>query len=493
MPDHPNLVFLLTDQQAIRTLGCYGNDRIETPNVDAFARESVQFERAYCAQPVCTPNRSTLLTGRYPHTTGLTENNTPLPGEERCLPELGDFEEYATAFMGKWDLGDEIFPQHGFEKWISIDDGYRDQYTRGETDERSSYASFLEANGFEPDLNGGRFSREFAASLPEEYSKPAYLADEATRFIHEHRDEPFILFVSFLEPHPPYSGPRDEQYNSDDVSLPRNFDHAEFDDQPLRVRYFREANRRPEAEWREIAARYWGLASLVDTHAGRILDALSEEGLTEQTATVYTSDHGTMMGSQRLLNKNVLFEESVRVPLLLRVPGAEYNGSAVEHPVSQVDLVPTLLDALGEPRPDRLQGYSLLPFLRGDEDAPVEPNVVIEQNGPDGDAISRRKDEWPASGSRPEIDADVVASLPDTVTEAEILRALQEPVRSIVTPDGWKLNYHCDGGHELYDLDRDPHETENLAGRSEHAERVANLFELILDWQVRTRDRIYLP
>jgi len=207
MPDHPNLVFLLTDQQAIRTLGCYGNDRIETPNVDAFARESVQFERAYCAQPVCTPNRSTLLTGRYPHTTGLTENNTPLPGEERCLPELGDFEEYATAFMGKWDLGDEIFPQHGFEKWISIDDGYRDQYTRGETDERSSYASFLEANGFEPDLNGGRFSREFAASLPEEYSKPAYLADEATRFIHEHRDEPFILFVSFLEPHPPYSGP----------------------------------------------------------------------------------------------------------------------------------------------------------------------------------------------------------------------------------------------------------------------------------------------
>jgi len=492
VPDRPNLLLLLTDQQAVSSLGCYGNDRIETPNVDGLAAEGTRFDRAYCAQPVCTPSRSTLLTGRYPHTTGLTENNTPLPGEERCLPELADFEGYATAFMGKWDLGDEIFAQHGFEEWIGIEDGYRDQYTRGGTDDRSSYAAFLEANGFEPD-DGDTFSRRAVADLPEPYSKPAYLADEAARFIRDHREQPFVLVVSFLEPHPPYTGPRDDQYAPADVALPPTVEHDGFDDQPLRVRYFRAANRRPASEWRRITARYWGLASLVDTHVGRILTTLSDAGLADRTVTAYTSDHGTMMGAQGLLNKNVLYEPAIRVPLLLRLPGGT-GGRPVDHPVSHVDLVPTLLDALDRPAPDSLQGHSLLPFLRGDAHAPPEPTVVVEQNGPDGDAVGRRKDAWPASGSRPEVDSDVVAALPGDVSEAEVLRALQEPVRSVISPDGWKLNYHRDGEHELYDLDRDPHETENLAAdpTPAHDERLHHLLGELLDWQVRARDRLYL-
>jgi arylsulfatase len=490
MPDHPSLLFMMTDQQAVSTLGCYGNDRIETPNVDALAADGTRFERSYCAQPVCTPNRSAMMTGLYPHATGLTENNTPLPRHLDCLPELADFEEYTTAFMGKWDLGNEIYPQSGFDVWRSIEDGYQDQYTHPTTDrDRSTYHDFLVENGFEPDQEDGTFSRQFAADLPEEYTKAAYLGNEATEFIEEQGDDPFILYVSFLEPHSPFFGPRDDQYDREDV-LPENFAHDGFEDQPLRARMFREYRRRPESEWRDLIARYWGLASLVDTHAGRILDALDEEGRTDDTVTVYTSDHGTMMGSQQLIGKNVMFEESIRIPWILRVPGEDFD-SVVEDPVSQIDLVPTLLDALGADPPDHLHGDSLLPFLRGERETPAYPTVVVEQNGPDGEGVNRRKDGWPDQGSLPDLADEVLSAAAEWgVSEDEVRRAYQEPIRTALTPDGWKLNYHRDGEHELYDLNADPREMENLA--ADRPEKVAELRDEILDWQVRTRDPVHL-
>jgi arylsulfatase A-like enzyme len=490
MPDRPSLLVLMTDQQAVSSLGCYGNQRVETPNVDSLAGDGVQFERAYCAQPVCTPNRSAMVTGLYPHTTGLTENNTPLPRHLDCLPELADFEGYTTAWMGKWDLGNEIYPQHGFDVWRSIEDGYQDQYTHPTSDRtHSTYHDFLVENGFEPDQDDGTFSRGFAADLPEEYTKAAYLGNEATEFIEAHREDPFILFVSFLEPHSPFFGPRDDQYDREDV-LPENFAHDGLDDQPLRARLFREYRRRPDAEWRDLVARYWGLASLVDTHAGRILDCLDEQGRSEDTVTVYTSDHGTMMGSHQLVGKNVMFEESIRIPWLLDLPGEDLPES-VEQPVSQIDLVPTLLDALGRERPDHLHGHSLLPFLRGERSEPVEPTVVVEQNGPDGEGVNRRKDSWPGEGSLPGLAEEVLSAAEEWGhSEDAVRRAYQEPIRTALTADGWKLNYRRDGDHELYDLEADPYETENLA--ADRPETVERLRDEILDWQVRTRDPVHL-
>lgn len=491
MPERPSLLFVFTDQQATTSLGCYGNDQVETPNVDAFASSGTRFRNAYCTQPVCTPNRSAMMTGLYPHTTGLTENNTPLPTDAKCLPELGDFEEYTTAYMGKWDLGNEIYPQHGFDHWVSIEDNYRDQYTRREGDRtHSTYHEFLIENGFEPDGEDGFFSRGFAADLPEEYTKAAYLGKEATEFIVEHREDPFILYVSFLEPHAPFFGPRDDQYDADDLNLPENFEHDGLSDQPLRARLFREFRHRPESKWRDLISRYWGLSSLIDTHAGRLFDTLEETGQHEETVTLYTSDHGTMMGSHQLVGKNVLFEESIKIPLMMRLPGEQPPG-VVDHPVSQIDLVPTLLDALDQSVPDHLHGYSLLPFLRGERDAPVERNVFIEQNGPDGEGVSRRKDRWPDRGSLPGLaDAVLETAAEWGVTEDETRRAYQEPMRTVITPEGWKLNYRRDGDHELYDLNADPRETENLADRD--PDRVSDLRAAILDWQVRTRDPIHL-
>jgi arylsulfatase A-like enzyme len=260
-------VVFLPDQHSRSVLGCYGHDHVETPNIDALADTEIRFENAYCTQPVCTHSRSALMTGQYPHTTGLTENNTLLPEDARCLPELGDFEEYATAYMGKCDLGNEVFSQHGFDEWVAIEDGYRDQYTLGSESARSAYHEYLLEQGYEPD--GDTFSRRFAATLPEEHTKTAFLADRAIEFIEAHRNQSFILYIASLPPHSPYTGPRDNQYDPNEISLPRNFDQDGFEEQSLRHRATRVANaHRSESDWQDVISRYFRLVSLVDTHVG---------------------------------------------------------------------------------------------------------------------------------------------------------------------------------------------------------------------------------
>ena len=119
----PNLLFLFTDEQRADTMAAYGNSRIEMPNLNRLAEQSVVFDRAYVTQPVCTPSRSTIMTGLWPHTSGCTANNIALRDDTPCLPEMLR-DDYATAYHGKWHLGDEIFAQHGFDEWVSIDDLY---------------------------------------------------------------------------------------------------------------------------------------------------------------------------------------------------------------------------------------------------------------------------------------------------------------------------------------------------------------------------------
>jgi len=502
--DAPNLVVQMTDQQAASTLGAYGNERVETPNLDAFAGEAARFENAYCTQPVCTPSRSSILTGRYPHETGCVENSTPLPSNEACLPELLD-EEYTAAFMGKWHLGDEIFPQHGFDERVSTEDMYRSGYSDSRpADAHSTYYEYLIEQGFEPDTEDDdgfeRFSRTFCAALPEEHGKPAFLAREASRFI-DRVEEPFVLFVSFLEPHSPFTGPRDDQYDPADVELPANFEHDGFDDQPLRARLIRTGitsgavghsgqsilGRPPTEEgWRRLISNYWGLVSLIDTHAGTVLDTIDAAGVAEETVVAYTSDHGDMMGSYQLFNKDLMFEEAIRVPLLLRVPGCERNGTTVSAPISQIDLVPTVLDAVGAPRPEYLHGESWVPFLEGHAEPPSDA-VFVEWHGPDGLEVTGRE---PPDG--PQVAADFAEACQDLASEAEIVAAYQEPVRTVVTRDGTKLNWRPNRTDELYDLSEDPGETTNLIDDPDYDDVVDELRSEILAWQVRTRDPVYL-
>lgn len=487
----PNLLFIYTDEQAAATMAAYGNDLIGTPNLNRLASQSVVFTQAFVSQAVCTPSRSSILTGLYPHATGCTENNIPLPEEVKCLPELADFSDYRTGHFGKWHLGDEIFPQHGFQEWVSME-GYRKYYRLGrDRDAHPTYYYWLCEHGFQPQEGSDgfkAFSRDFCTRLPEQFGKPAYLALEASRFIRENKDRPFILYVNFLEPHMPFFGPRDGQYDPQAVPLPPNFHAIPGPDQPLKLRLLWHYRRKHgisglplgnEADWRRLIANYWGLCSLVDTYVGRILNTVAECGLAETTIVVFTSDHGDMMGGHGLVAKCTQYQEAVRVPLMLRVPWLQGGPKGVTCPVSQLDLVPTLLDLLGQPVPSRLHGRSWLPYLKGEGGFP-EQDVFIEWNGPNsgfGDSVNRGTLEEAGMG---------MASVEQAIA------SVNDPVRTIIAPEGWKLNCSPLGEHELYNFGEDPGETRNLIRDGSTRPLVEDLYYRILMWQRRVDDPVDL-
>jgi len=472
-----NLLFIFTDEQRADTMAAYGNPRIEVPNLNGLSREGIVFERAYVTQAICTPSRASIMTGLYPHTTSCTRNNIPLPQDIRTLPELADFKDYGKCYIGKWHLGDEIFCQHGFDEWISTEDIYRSYY-RPSRDRfaHSSYHHWLVKNGFEPPRateDGFRtFPRETVARMPEEFSKPSFEAQEASRFIWENQERSFILYVNFLEPHMPFFGPRDNQYDPAEVALPENFNTVPTEDQPLKARLTKGSSIwnlkkiyenhlgtsvPTEADWRRLIARYWGLTSQVDTATGKILDTVRKCGLEDNTIIVFTSDHGDMMGSHQLITKGFQFEEAIRVPLIIKTPDSDKSGSVIREPVSQVDLIPTLLDMMGKPVPKDLEGYSWKPMLDGTGDL-AEKNIFVE---------------W-----SPHIDKS------DEVDHS---------VRTIITPDGWKFNLSAFGQHELYNLNEDPLESTNLVRRREYRLLIKKLIRRIKTWQNHTRDALEMP
>ena len=170
VPEKPNLLFIFTDEKKQETLRVYGNRKIKTPNLDRLAEESAVFTRAYVTQPVCTPSRSSIMTGLYPHTNGCIENNVPLKPEVPTIAEMVEDEDYLKAYFGKWHLGDEEIPQHGFEVWVSIEEMYKGYYTKEEYKAaKASYHIFLEEHGFKPDAqNSGYpvFSRGSPPGFP---------------------------------------------------------------------------------------------------------------------------------------------------------------------------------------------------------------------------------------------------------------------------------------------------------------------------------------
>ncbi len=484
-----NLIFMFTDEQKASTMSAYGNHRIETPNLDRLASQSCVFENAYVTQPVCTPSRSSILTGLYPHTNGCIANNIPLPQESKCFPEMLPQGKYATGYDGKWHLGDEIFAQHGFDEWKSIEDLYRRYYRPyRDRDSRSTYHRFLIDSGFKP-RDGDLFGRGECARLPEDYTKAAYVAKEACDFIETHRREEFVLFVNFLEPHMPFYGPRDDQYNPSEIDLPPNFDSPPTIDQPLKTRIFRDAYRqfghggfplRTESDWRKVISNYWGLCSLVDTQVGRIMRTIGNTGLDDDTIVVFTSDHGDMMGSHRLLTKCVMFEEAAKIPMMIRLPGQK-ESMTIGEPTSQIDLVPTLLDLMDEKIPSHLQGRSLAPRLAEGEGR-EHRNIFFEWNG------RETGDTW-----RERVVGQESVKLPGGYDEKKAMAAVSDDIRTVITPDGWKLNCSVLGEHELYNLRADPFERINMAKDREKRQVMNELLEAIKIWQGETDDRVGLP
>lgn len=471
MPEFPNLLFIFTDEQRADTMACYGNDTIRTPNLNKFAGESFVFEHPYCTQPVCTPSRASIMTGLYPHTHGCVRNNATL---KKSIPTVSELipGSYRKGYIGKWHLGDEVIRQRDFDEWISIEDNYRAYYSRPEYLERlSNYHHFLIQRGLEPQVEGiGQkvFGRFFAANLAEDLTKAAFVSEQAAKFICKNDSRPFALYVNFLEPHMPFTGPFNNLY--DPLTLPvgphfcrKPSEEAAGRNRILSENYFRNGfegvELSAEKGWRLIRSRYWGLATLVDRAVGRILAALEESSQANKTIVVFTSDHGDMMGDHGLLAKGVMYEGAVGVPLLMRVPWLTRRTRMVSGRVSQVDLVPTLLDLLNQPIPTSLQGRSLRSVLEGKGDLTGNP-VVIEWN-----------------------------SSPDEPDEYGIKAS---PWRTIISPQNLKLNLCVDDQCELYDLNTDPFELKNLFNAPRHQRAIRDLVSRLRAWQDRTDDPVPL-
>jgi arylsulfatase A-like enzyme len=465
----PNLVVFLPDQQRADTIACYGGAKVHAPNLNKLASESVIFERTYVTHPVCTPSRSSLMTGTWPHINGCTRNSVPLDRRFRVFPELIEDSDYRAAYIGKWHLGEKGPIGRGFEEWVS-------------TDDHGDYTNFLVSKGIAPDKQNGRFSELAISNLPVELSRPRFLEKHACEFIEEHQRDPFILVVGFVEPHSPYNGPLNDEHPLDQIELDATATRPESEDIPLRYRLMREWQQAeavldrkrlptqlffgvtPE-EYRSIKQRYLGLVTLVDQSIGAILACLERFGLTENTIIVHTSDHGDSLGAHQLFGKETMFEEAARVPFLIRVP-SQTRVKTIRQPVSHIDFVPTLLDLLGKPNHPQCAGKSLLPLII--KEAAPPQNVFLEW------APNRTKVKKGTKLARRRL----------------VKRAVEEFTRTIVTPNGWKLCLRDKDLNELYNQKDDPLEMRNFYADRQYASVISRLADEIHRWQESANDKL---
>jgi arylsulfatase A-like enzyme len=469
-----NLLIFLPDQLRADMLRSYGGN-VHAPNLDKLAFESFVFERAYVTQPICTPSRSSLMTGTWPHANGCTRNFLILDPKWRCLPELVGDLDYQCGYIGKWHLGDELFAQRGFSEWVSVESNPRYQKLVSPGRDPSivsDYSNFLFERGVRPRAGRDYFDNRLAADLPVELSKARFLEGKACEFLRQHRADPFILVVAFFEPHSPYNGPLNNEHAFDEVEVDATVNHHFGANMPLRYRLRQERDRErygnPPERYREAKRNYYGLVTLIDRSIGAILVELNRLGLSENTIVIHTSDHGDMMTAHGLMRKEVMFEESIRVPFLIRLP-EQRRLQRVEQPVSHIDFVPTILDLLEKPPRGQCAGQSLVPVLRGE--AKSAQNVIVQ---------------W-SPGKTPKIQKRTRLS-----RSGQIELALNESTRAVISADGWKLCLRDKDKNELYNLRVDSCELYNLFGRAEYKPIVDKLTAEIRQWQKETGDTIEL-
>jgi arylsulfatase A-like enzyme len=369
----PNVVFILVDDLGYSDIGAYNSDSFyDTPNVDALAAQGIQFTQGYAANPVCSPSRYALLTGRHPSRVDATDwfhingwphrsekfNPAPLSQQldlsENTLAEAFKGAGYATSFLGKWHLGEEQthWPEHhGFDKNVA------------------GVAHGQPPNGYFSPYNNARLS---------DGKKGEYLTErlttEAINIIDDNakKDAPFFLYLSFYTVHTPLQAPADvvSQYQtkSEQLDISNSFAAEEQiwpTDKPRQVRV------------KQNHPTYAAMISKMDTQVGRILQKLKDENLDENTIVVFTSDNGGLSTAEGSPTSNLplrggkgwLYEGGIRVPFIVKIPGAKTNGTKLAQPVVGTDFYPTLLEAAGiSPNPSQHQdGIALTSLLNGEK------------------------------------------------------------------------------------------------------------------------------
>lgn len=399
MDKRPNILFLFTDQQRADSLGCYGNPVCQTPHIDRLAAEGVRFSQAYTPTSICTPARASILTGVMPHKHRLLANFernvgylTELPDE--MIPFSRDLRAagYNVGTIGKWHIGQERGPDYyGFDGphfpgW-------------GPPVQHPEYQAYLAANGLPPfevhDPVRGVFPNGQPANViaglydgPAEGLFDAFIAEQTIRQLRHYaaQKQPFFLACQWFGPHLPYFLPPAylHRYAPEQVTLPATM--AETFAHKPRVQQHYAAHWTFDsfspAEWRQIIAAYWGYVTLLDEQVGRVLAALDELGLSEETVVIYGSDHGAFVGSHRMQDKGpAMYDDTYRVPFIIRLPGGR-SGAVEDRFVNLVDLTATFVDLTGEAVPEHFDGRSLLPLLDKHAQPPAwREHIIAEFHG----------------------------------------------------------------------------------------------------------------
>ncbi|MDR6552911.1 sulfatase-like hydrolase/transferase [Paenibacillus qinlingensis] len=395
----PNVIVFFTDQQRFDTTGVHGNPLELTPNFDRMAMEGTHVYNSFTCQPVCGPARSSLQTGKYATETGCYVNGIPLQQEEQTLAHYFNDAGYHTGYIGKWHLaGQEPVPQ----------------------DQRGGYQYWLGSNVLEYS------SDAYDTVMYDNENKPVKLpgyrvdaqTDAAIRYIDQHKEDPFYLFLSYLEPH--------HQNHSDNYPAPRGYE-GRYSGSQFIPGDLATLGGTAHAH----LGGYYGMVKRLDEALGRLFDCLISLDLEEDTIIMFTSDHGCHFKTRNNEYKRSCHDSSIRVPTAF-TGGCFKSGGRLQEMISLVDLPPTLLDAAGIPVPASMQGRSILPLLRGE------------------------REDWPE---------EILVQ----ISESQVGRAIRTH-RWKYSISALNLNPYHDAGADtyveefLYDLQSDPHELNNLIG-----------------------------
>lgn len=427
----PNILFIFTDQQTMNAMSAYGNKYLNTPNMDALAKHGIRFTRSYCTSPVCSPSRSSLITGIMPHNTHVNFNAQVLDSTIRNVGMILKKEGYETVWGGKWHLP-ENYPHNT----------------------KSSVNGFRLLDFLDEEKTTGR---------GDDTDQP--LADAVVKYLKGRAHEPFMLAVSFHNPHDICALPP----KPDAFPFPANIESApplpdNFNISPLEPQFINDARTRDSYgneiaftadfsrdDWRNYLYHYYRMVERVDRQIGRIFSALESTGLDENTLIIFTSDHGDGAAAHKWAAKLSLYEESVKVPLILTWFGKTPNNVVDdEHLVSGLDITPTILDYADVDIPARMQGRSLKPLTK------------------DQDILWRKY----------------------LVTELAIDPVDSSKMARMITDGRFKYNLYSYGARneQLFDLANDPGETRNLAYSASYSPVKRELRRMLMDWIKETGD-----
>ncbi len=444
--DHgrPNILFILSDQHNPKIAGFAGNGIVRTPSLDRLTAEGVTFDNAYCQSPLCVPSRMSMLTGQYCRTTGIYDNQDILPSNSRTFPRHFSENGYATCLVGKAHFNGEQF--QGYQQRP-----YGDLFGQAhQPDPRRLPENYAHGLGDIPEQAG-------PSRIPLALTQTEITTAEAAKFLQTHvarsAHHPFLLSVHYDKPHFPINPPEPYyRYYEQRVDLSDHWhgehgkDHLDSLVPFVRENFVSEGyyNSSKESHRRALAA-YYGCVEWIDNNIGRLLDVVDYLGLASNTIVVYASDHGEMASEHGAWQKMVFYEESARVPLIIRDPSRAKAGARCDAPVGLIDLYPTLCDAAGISTPDSCEGISLVSHLNGADS---------------GEKTSER----------------------DHVFSESVLIKKPEHAGCMVRQGAFKYALYLDGCEELYDLENDPGERTNLAGSREHEDVRQSLKTLVVEF-----------